>query len=535
MRRLLLCLFLWSLPTTAAEPIETVLVPFTYAHEKGESLSTALELELELSESLLLTPADGVIDALDAPLAQADAVSRMRAMKAAGVKALIRAQPVPQTDYIAITLVRGRDGEVVFGLQVNVQDALKDPETLALELGAAVEEVEKLPALSDNAQKALLMPPQATDTTAGRRLPNNDAGGAPTAAPDEAALGEAALGEAALGPTPDKAGPETSAAPDEAAADEDAADDDDAAGDDDDEGLFAINAARDRIARVTFHYAPTFSTYRACQSPTPTLFSFLCRPSSGLPQTYARYPLFYGAAATVELFPWIPFIGLSFDGSLAGNNSVPIGFEASDGGPLYSVDDGSGNLVPSSSLYVLQGRLLSSLVGRFYHQVSFVGFSVGAKVGLLSQIQLVPKHYIVQGDLERRVTLIPGVTSYGLAVGGQASVGFSRWVRLLVEADVVPGGASVGTGLHCEGPTWVSSGPFDGAPQCAPFAAARGKAQVDVDVSYGVLLSARVEGMALSSTWGGQGNRETLALEYFNGGSVEMLSAQASLGVGYRF
>lgn len=473
MRGALLLLLLGGLlagPASARRPLPVMVLPFA-AEGPGRDLSDALELELELSESLLLSSPRALAGELDEGALEPRALRTRGMERLADALALLEQQAlvygVVDGDEVALALFRTNDAAVVWAERVPVEGALEDVRALAARVVTALDELHERQRLPDDELVSLGLrepPPPAASPTA---------------------------------PAPDVAQPSSPATPPDAAVSQ------------------RLPAGLDRFGRVTLSYAPSFRYYRACQPADPRAYvPFVCPEKAGVPSTEVvvsplEAPL--GGALHAELYP-LSYLGLELSATLG---TATLRATVGDGQDVRS-------LTPDTFASV-GGELTSAVVARLPFGSPALGGAASLRGGYHLAWAVTDEVTLDTGARRILFPLLPSYFSHHALLGGGVEVGLGALVRLALDADAL-------FGPHLEGPVLVGKDAF--------AAGARARLALDVELAAGLVVSAALEGSAVSA--GSQGTAEgvyryTLALEPFDSGQVVVAHARFGIGIGYRY
>jgi hypothetical protein len=539
-----------ALPAAAQDPISISVAPFGDPHGRAGSLSQELELELELDEDLLVLPFSEVKGALGkTKIAKAPDKKIFKAMSKAGVKVLVRGLPDDEEKKLLILMYNGPDQTIILAKTVNITEHLGKAAALAQTLADTARDYDVVDEVSSDEVEA------AKQALAGRRIAGGDGDGDAGDGDGDTGDGDGDAGDgdgdrtSGDGDTGDGDGDRTSGDGDTGDGDGDKLDDtatdttkrdnktkndkgkddkgrlekaDENKGKDDkdDDEVYIF----DRIARFTLRYAPPFVSYSSCQpsgGPTP----FMCQ--SDIPAQGATILPWLNPASlgfSLELTPWIRWVGVQLDGSVY-RTVLPL----SPAGAWFTGSDNDPDAPLASGTDAIEVRggdfnIFASAQGAFAFGI--IGVSVGGRAGFLVNVALVEEHVVAGTDaggntVTYPVTVLPTFVSVNPAIGAHGAFFVGRWVRLSANLDVTP------IGYQVELPTSIG--------QSTPTLATHGKLQIDVDPIFGIVLSAFVDGVAVSVRGQGPGTRIHRDLERFANGQADLFVLKTGVGVGYHF
>lgn len=470
-------------PSHGQRPTPVMVLPFADDGPARE-LSDALELELELAETVLLSSPRALYDELDADVLRPDARRELPRERVADALALLEQQAlvyaVVDGDDVVLALFRTNDAAIVWAERLGLPDAQADVRALAGRVRDALGDLHVRRRLPDDELVALGL----------RRPPPREA-----PAPDE--------GKAATGAS-------------EADANEGARASADAAGDSPKPVVDApLPAGLDRLGRVTLSYAPSFLYYRACQPADPTRYVlFACDAKPGVPSTEVVVNPFeapLGGALHLELFP-LPFVGVGASASLG---TATLRATVGDGQDVASLNP--------DTFRTVAGSASAAAVLRLPFGGAALGGAAGVRAGYHLAWAVTDEVRLATGARDILFPLLPTYFSHHALLGAEVEVGLGALVRLSLEADGL-------FGPHLEGPVVVGKDPF--------AVGGRARLGLDVEVASGLIVSAALEGRALSV--GSEGtapevHRYTLALEPFESGQLVIADARFGVGLGYRY
>ena len=465
----LCALTLSSASVRAADLVKVAILPFGPEGSEERTLSDGVNFELELSEDLLLMPAAEPTAALGGTPWLAEPGDVTAALAGNRIDAAVRLAEIDGNRFLFVH--RAKDDAVVF---VEPYDASVGARDLAARVTSVLSELDTLPALSARAVAG------ATATVDDAETPRPRARRRPRATPAPDTLQDGADPKSGDKPKGDLPA-----------------------------WLDAEGKPFDRVGRVALTWSPTYLSYSACQ-PAGTSVPFLCAPEEGTRPTRTTilpWGAFVGGGASVELYPWLPYLGLAIDVSA---------FSA-------SVETSAPELFNPDIINVLGGQGSVMALGRGAITLfDWLGLGLGLRAGYQLLFSVADPHEVVLGNGNvYALTLIPSYLTHALATGVTGQVELGEYARVALDVDLIP------FALHTETPTTVGDSPFG--------LGGHTKLQVDVDLLFGFILSASAEASAISVRTVGPGTRHTRGLELFNSGDVTVVTARGGVGVGYHF
>lgn len=481
MRALLLALLLVlpTAPALAKRPVPVMVLPFA-SEGPARELSDALELELELHESLVLSSPQPLYAELDDRELNEGELRDLDKERVADALAILEQQAllygVMQGDDVVIVLFRTNDAAIVWAERTSVSDGSKNVNELSARAIEALAKLHERMRLGSEELIALGLeqpapePPVTTTTTR-----------------DNAAESDASAGEGVNGS--------------------------DGELEDDDDG--ASRAGSDRLGRLVLAWAPSLLYYRACQPADPDSYvPFSCAEKPGVPSTEVlvsplQAPL--GGAAQLELYP-LPFVGLEVGASLF---SAKLRATVAD-------DDDVVSLTPDD-FYTVGGDVTAALALRLPFGDHGFGGGVALRAGYHLGFAVTDEVVLDTGVRKILFPLLPTYFSHHALVGIGGELGFADLLRVSLDADGL-------FGPHLEGPVQVGNDAF--------AVGGRARLGIDVHVGGGVLLATMFEGSAVSVGSSGTApdvHRYTLALEPFESGQLVVADARFGIGIGYRY
>lgn len=479
-------LLVGSAGTAHAAPVPVMLLPFGEDDEERKKLFDAIELELELSEEVVMSPGAALFEELgtrdlnergDEQIADKLTMLEQQAL-------IYPVFPEDKTRAV-IVLFRVETAQVVYAEEVVIQDAAWKPREQVVEPVLAV--VRELGAAEPVSEERLV-----ELGVRGDAAPVDPAEAGDGAAQDETeATGEGDTKDAGEGG---------------------------ASTDDEEAEVVAADGARppgaDGIGRVALSYAPTLLQYRAC-NPGPTVPTpFLCQPGVASDVTEVLVnPLAspVGFAASAEAFA-LGIVGLELDA-----NVYYARLEVTDANGLLQGFE-------PNPFSVFGGTLTAAGALRGSFGFGIIGLSVGARAGYNLSFALTDDTRFGGGDGNNIFTVLPSWYSHRGLVGAELLLGIGPWARLYSNVDLL-------FGYHGEGLTQVGANPlgFGG----------RATAGVDVDLFAGAFLRAGLDAQAFNVNTTGVADaaqaRQTFAGTTFSDGQVRILEMRGVLGVGYHY